>query len=266
MSKSYLKDKVVMISGASSGIGAATARAFAAEGAHLALCARRTDRLDALGPELLNAGAGPVLTYPVDVRDVAEIDSFVQATMEEFGRIDILVNNAGLARRMDPIASADEDAWNEMIDTNIKGLLAITRRVVPIMREQDGGHVINLGSTAGHSVYEGGSVYCATKHAVIAITETLRLEVADRRIRVTAISPGLVETEFSVVRFQGDQGRADAVYADMTPLTAEDIAECILFAANRPPHVNIDEMIIKPLDQASVNKVIRRPATEVKRD
>jgi NADP-dependent 3-hydroxy acid dehydrogenase YdfG len=153
-----------------------------------------------------------------------------------------------------------------MIDTNIKGLLALTRRVVPIMRDQDGGHVINLGSTAGHSVYEGGSVYCATKHAVIAITETLRLEVADRRIRVTAISPGLVETEFSVVRFQGDQERADSVYADMTPLTAEDIAECILFAANRPPHVNIDEMIIKPLDQASVNKVIRRPATDARRD
>ncbi|HMA35375.1 MAG TPA: SDR family NAD(P)-dependent oxidoreductase [Chloroflexia bacterium] len=259
-----LKNQVVMISGASSGIGQATALAFAAAGARLALCARREERLQALVPALRQAGADQVITCAADVREVAQVDNFVQAALAEFGRIDVLVNNAGLARGLDRVAAQDDeawDAWNEMIDTNVKGLLALSRRVLPAMIAQQSGHVINLCSLASHVVYEGGSVYCASKHAALAITEALRLEVADQRIRVTAISPGLVETEFSVVRFRGDQQRADAVYADMTPLTPEDIAECILFAANRPPHVNIDELIVKPLDQAGVHKVVhRRPA------
>ena len=259
MPRAYLQNQVVMITGASSGIGRATARAFAAEGARLALGARRADRLGALTPELRAAGAPAVLTHAVDVREIPQVESFIAAAMQEFGRIDILVNNAGLARGTDRVDSADEDDWNEMIDTNVKGLLALSRRVAPIMNAQEGGHIINMSSTAGHWTYEGGSVYCGTKFAVRAITETMRLELADHRIRVTAISPGLVETEFSVVRFHGDQQRADNVYANMTPLSPEDIAECILFAANRPPHVNIDEMIIKPLDQAGIHKVVRRP-------
>lgn len=254
-----LHNQIVMISGASSGIGEATARAFAAAGACLALGARRVDRLAALAPDLEAAGAPAVLTAALDVRDVVQVEAFIAATMARFGRIDILVNNAGLARGLDPVAGGDEDAWHEMIDTNIKGLLALSRRVVPILRAQASGHVINLSSIAAHVVYEGGSVYAGTKHAVRAITEALRLEVADRRIRVTAISPGMVETEFSLVRFRGDQARADSVYAGMTPLTPTDIAECIVFAANRPPHVNIDEIIIKPTDQASAHKVIRHP-------
>ncbi|HUS17490.1 MAG TPA: SDR family NAD(P)-dependent oxidoreductase [Chloroflexia bacterium] len=258
---SRLKDQVVMISGASSGIGRATALAFAAEGARLALCARRVERLTPLVAELEAAGGQRVLTFAADVRDLAALDGFVDATMDAFERIDVLVNNAGLARGTDRVDAPDEsawDAWNEMIDTNVKGLLALSRRVLPIMVGQNGGHVINLSSVAAHHAYEGGSVYAGTKHAVRAITEALRMEVAESRIRVTAISPGLVETEFSVVRYRGDQARADAVYAGMTPLTPEDIAECIVFAANRPPHVNIDERIIKPLDQAAVHKVVRR--------
>jgi 3-hydroxy acid dehydrogenase / malonic semialdehyde reductase len=259
MPRVYLQDQVVMITGASSGIGRATALAFAAEGARLALGARRADRLEALAPELRAAGARAVVTHAVDVREIPQIESFIAAAMQALGRIDILVNNAGLARGTDRVDSADEDDWNEMIDTNVKGLLALSRRVAPIMNAQEGGHIINMSSTAGHWVYEGGSVYCGTKFAVRAITETMRLELADHRIRVTAISPGLVETEFSVVRFHGDQERADNVYTNMTPLSPEDIAECIVFAANRPPHVNIDEMVIKPLDQAGIHKVVRRP-------
>jgi NADP-dependent 3-hydroxy acid dehydrogenase YdfG len=263
MARMDLRDKVVMISGASSGIGAATARAFAAEGAKLALCARRGGRLGALHQEVLTTGCPQCLVFEADVRNPAQLDGFVHAVQRTFGRIDILVNNAGLARGTDRVDSQDEstwEAWNEMIDTNVKGLLALTRRVVPIMEAQEGGHIINLSSTAAHGVYEGGSVYCGSKHAVKAITEALRLEVADHRVRVTAISPGLTETEFSVVRFRGDQDRADSVYADMTPLTAEDIADCIVFAAGRPAHVNIDEMIVKPTDQAGLHKVVRRPA------
>jgi 3-hydroxy acid dehydrogenase / malonic semialdehyde reductase len=253
---------VAVITGASSGIGRATARAFAAAGARLALSARRYDRLEALLPELTAAGAHDVAIFQCDVRDPVQVDAFVQRIVDAFGRIDILVNNAGLARGMEHLDDETPeawDAWNEMLDTNVKGLLAVTRRVVPIMQAQHGGHVINMTSTASHVIYEGGGVYSASKHAALAINDTLRVEVAEHGIRVTGISPGLVETEFSVVRFRGDQQRADNVYANMTPLTPEDIAECILFAANRPPHVNIDEIILKPLDQASVHKVIRHP-------
>ncbi|MDQ2807949.1 MAG: SDR family NAD(P)-dependent oxidoreductase [Chloroflexota bacterium] len=265
MARVDLHDQVVMISGASSGFGAATAQAFAAEGARLALCARRQDRLDDAVAMLTAAGAPRVLTYAADVRDPDQVAGFVRATLEAFGRIDILVNNAGLARRTDEIASQDAatwDAWNEMLDTNVKGLLALTRQVLPTMLAQESGHIINLSSIAAHVAYEGGSVYAGSKHAVRAITQALRLEVAERRVRVTAISPGLAETEFSVVRFGGDQARADAVYAGMTPLTAEDVADCVVFAASRPWHVNIDELILKPTDQPAVHKVIRRPVAQ----
>ncbi len=262
-SNGSLAGQVVVITGASSGIGAATARAFAATGVRLALGARRVDRLEAQAPDLTAAGAAEVATFAVDVRDPAEVDTFVGQVVDRFGRVDVLVNNAGLARgteHLDDTTPVAWDAWNEMLDTNVKGLLAVTRRVVPVMEAQGSGHVIMLTSIASHDVYEGGGVYTASKHAALAIAETLRLEVAEHGIRVTAISPGLVETEFSVVRYRGNQNAADNVYAGMTPLQGDDIAACIVFAASRPPHVNIDEMIIKPLDQASVHKVIRRPA------
>jgi 3-hydroxy acid dehydrogenase/malonic semialdehyde reductase len=265
MSESYLKDKVVMITGASSGIGEASARAFAAEGARLVLCARRYDRLVELVPALEAAGSPDVLIFQADVRDRGEVDRFVGAAQTHFGRIDILVNNAGLARGMERLDDDDPaawEAWDEMIDTNIRALLAVTQRVLPVMEAQSSGHVINLTSLASHSVYEGGGVYCATKHAALAISQTLRLEVVERGIRVTAISPGLVETEFSVVRFRGRQDRADNVYAGLTPLTAQDIADCILFAAGRPPHMNIDEIRITPQAQAAAHKVVRRPQAQ----
>lgn len=255
-----LKGKTVLISGASSGIGRACAMAFAAEGCKLALGARRIERLEEMSEGLERHGALRVFAAALDVRDPAQVDSFVEAARLDLGSIDILINNAGLARGLDQLTGNDQAlvAWQEMMDTNVMGLLYMTRKVVPLMVEQGGGHVINLTSVASHEVYEGGSVYAASKHAALAISQTLRLELLGKPIRVTAISPGLVETEFSVVRFSGDEQRASNVYAGLQPLTAEDIAECIVFAANRPPHVDIDEMIIRPLDQAAVGKVARR--------
>ncbi len=253
-----LKGKVVMISGASSGIGRATALAFAAEDCYLALGARRAERLAEMRDGLIGHGATKVYTAALDVRDPASVDAFVEASQRELGRIDILLNNAGLARGTHPVAEGDLDAWQEMMDTNVMGLLYMSRRVIPLMVQQGGGHIINLTSVASHEVYEGGSVYAASKHAALAITRTLRLELLGQPIRVTAISPGLTETEFSIVRYSGDEDKARNVYAGLQPLTPEDIAECIIFAASRPPHVDIDEMIIRPLDQAAVGKVNRR--------
>lgn len=256
-----LRDKVVLISGASSGIGRATALACAAEGAKLALGARRIERLDEMREGLERHGSPHVYTAALDVRDSTSVDNFVVAAQRELGHIDILVNNAGLARGVHQIGNDDDDAliaWQEMIETNVLGLLYLTRRVVPLMLAQGSGHVINLTSVASHEVYEGGSVYAASKHAALVISQTLRLELLGQPVRVTAISPGLVETEFSLVRFRGDADRAKNVYSGMQPLTPEDIAECIIFAANRPAHVDIDEIVIRPLDQAAVGKVARR--------
>ena len=254
-----LKGKTVMITGASSGIGRACALAFAAEGCKLALGARRVERLQEMSDGLEQHGAGRVFTAALDVRDPASVDSFVEAAHLDLGRVDILINNAGLARGTHQIIEGDLTAWQEMIETNVLGLLYVTRKVAPIMVAQGGGHIINLTSVASHEVYEGGSVYAASKHAALAISQTLRLELLGKPIRVTAISPGLTETEFSLVRFSGDEQKAKNVYAGVQPLVAEDIAECIVFAASRPPHVDIDEMIIRPIDQAAVGKVNRRP-------
>jgi len=252
-----LSGRTVLITGASAGIGAACARAFAAEGARLLLCARRAERLQELADKLRGAGHD-VLAVELDVRDGAAVAATLGGLPAEWSAIDVLVNNAGLGRGLDKLWEGSPVDWDEMVDTNVKGLLYVTRAVVPGMAERGHGHVINLGSVAGHEVYPGGAVYCATKHAVGAITRGLRMDVLGTGIRVSTVDPGMVETEFSVVRFHGDQDRANNVYRNMSPLTADDIAETVVWVASRPAHVNIDEVIIKPTDQASATMVHRK--------
>ena len=247
----------VLITGASAGIGDACARAFAAAGARLVLTARRRERLQALADELRGAHGTECHLLALDVRDAVAVDAALGALPAEWAPIDVLVNNAGLGRGLEPLFTGEPADWDEMVDTNVKGLLYVTRAVTPGMVERRRGHVINLGSVAGHEVYPGGAVYCATKHAVDAITRGLRMDLLGTGVRVSTIDPGMVVTEFSVVRFRGDRERADRIYRGMTPLTAADIAETVLWVATRPPHVNIDEIIIKPTDQASATLVHR---------
>ncbi|HEU0013584.1 MAG TPA: SDR family NAD(P)-dependent oxidoreductase [Longimicrobium sp.] len=246
----------VLITGASAGIGEACARAFAAAGARLVLTARRRERLEALGEELRGAHGAECHLLALDVRDRDTVLSTLGGLPAAWAP-DVLVNNAGLGRGVDRVPDADPGDWDEMIDTNVKGLLYATRAVTPGMVERGQGHVINLGSVAGHEVYPGGAVYCSTKHAVGAITKGLRMDLLGTGIRVSTVDPGMVETEFSIVRYHGDRERADKVYRDMTPLTPADIADTVLWVATRPPHVNIDEIIIKPTDQASATMVHR---------
>jgi 3-hydroxy acid dehydrogenase / malonic semialdehyde reductase len=247
----------VLITGASAGIGEACARAFAAAGARLVLTARRRERLEALAAELRDAHGTESHLLTLDVRDREAVAAAVAGLPAEFAAIDLLVNNAGLARGTDKVQNGDPAAWDEVVQTNVNGLLYVTRAVVPGMVERGRGHVVNLGSVAGHEVYPGGAVYCATKHAVGAITRGLRMDLLGTGLRVSTVDPGMVETEFSVVRFGGDRERADKVYRGLTPLVAADIADTVLWVATRPPHVNIDEIIIKPTDQASATLVHR---------
>jgi 3-hydroxy acid dehydrogenase / malonic semialdehyde reductase len=247
----------VLITGASAGIGEACARAFAEAGARLILTARRLDRLQALAAELAAAHGTECHLLAMDVRDRDGVAAGIAALPVEWAAVDVLVNNAGLARGTEKVPAGDPAEWDEVIGTNVNGLLYVTRAVTPGMVERGRGHVINLGSTAGHEVYPGGAVYCATKHAVGAITKGLRMDLLGTGIRVSTVDPGMVETNFSVVRFRGDQERADGVYRGMTPLTPADIAETVLWIATRPPHVNVDEVIIKPTDQASATLVHR---------
>ncbi|HEX2095546.1 MAG TPA: SDR family NAD(P)-dependent oxidoreductase [Longimicrobiaceae bacterium] len=253
-----LAGRTVFITGASAGIGAACARAFAGAGARLLLAARRTDRLHTLADELRDAHGTESYLVELDVRSAEAVAATVEGLPPEWAEIEVLVNNAGLGRGMDRVQEGSREGWDEMIDTNVKGLLYVTRAVLPGMVRREGGHVVNIGSVAGHEVYPGGAVYCATKHAVGAITRGLRMDLLGTGVRVSTVDPGLVETEFSVVRFHGDRERADRVYAGMAPLTADDIADAVLWCATRPPHVNIDEIIIKPTDQASATLVHRR--------
>jgi serine 3-dehydrogenase len=248
----------VLITGASAGIGAACARAFAAAGARPILAARRGDRLEELAGELRAAHGTETHLITLDVRDAGVVAHAFGDLPDEWSEIDVLVNNAGLSRGLEPIQDGEMRDWEEMIDTNIKGLLYATRSIVPGMVERGRGHVINIGSTAGHEVYPGGAVYCATKHAENAITQGLRIDLLDTDVRVTTVDPGMVETNFSVVRFHGDRDRAAKVYEGMTPLTPDDVADAVLWCATRPPHVNIDEVIMKPTDQASSTRVRRR--------
>ncbi len=252
-----IKQKSVLVTGASAGIGLATARAFASEGCRLILAARRIEKIKKLAGELTAQYGIDVLALQLDVKDRNAVFSAIGSLPEEWKKIDILVNNAGLGKGLSPIHEGDVDGWEEMIDTNVKGLLYVTKAVVPGMIANGGGHIINLGSVAGREVYPNGNVYCATKFSVFALSKALRLELYDKNIRTTTIDPGMVETEFSVVRFNGDVERANNVYKGFSPLKPEDIAETIVFCATRPPHVNITEMVIYPTEQANTTTVKR---------
>jgi len=246
-----LKGKVVLITGASSGIGRATAFAFAGAGARLLLCARRVKVLEEMEAPLMKAGAAAVKFFHLDVRERAAVESAVANLPAEWSVIDVLVNNAGLSRGFTKLYEDDPENWEEMIDTNVKGLLYVTRAVVPGMVAHGAGHVINLGSTAGHMTYANGAVYCATKAAEKVISEGLKIDLIGTAVRVTSVDPGMAETEFSKVRFRGDEERAAKVYERITPLTAEDIADAILWAATRPAHVNIHNIVLTTIDQAN---------------
>jgi serine 3-dehydrogenase len=253
-----LKNKIVFITGASSGIGRASAFAFASEGANLILAARRTERLKELERDLVDKFSIKVLTIHLDVRKQADVKKAVASFKDEWRNIDILLNNAGLARGLGKIYEGDITQWDEMIDTNVKGLLYVSREVIPLMVARLQGHVINIGSIAGHEVYPNGNVYNASKFAVKGLSKAMRLDLYDKNVRVTSVDPGMVNTEFSEVRFSGDREKAKKVYEGVAPLTAEDIADTILWCALRPAHVNINEVIITPVAQGSATLVHRK--------
>jgi 3-hydroxy acid dehydrogenase/malonic semialdehyde reductase len=246
-----LKDKVVFITGASGGIGAATAMAFAGEGARLLLAARRAGKLAETASRALERGAAAVQSIDLDVRGRHAVQRAIDELPAEWAEIDVLVNNAGLSRGMEKLYTGKIEDWEEMIDTNIKGLLYVARAVVPGMVVRGRGHVVNLGSMAGEMVYPNGAVYCGTKAAAHAINDGLREDLLGTPVRVTSVDPGMVATDFSLVRFHGDAGRAEKVYKGITPLTAEDIADVILWAVTRPDHVNIARVSLSSLNQAN---------------
>ena len=260
-----LKNKWVLITGASSGFGAAAARAFGAEGSRLLLGARRVARLKEVAAEAQKAGAAEAHSHALDVASTSSVNAFVnwargkiQNQKSKIGNLDVLINNAGGAHGLDTVAEGKDEDWEAMFQANVLGLLRMTRAVLPLMLNKPGGSIINIGSIAGRVAYEGGAVYCAAKAAERKITEALRLELNGTGIRVGTIDPGLAETEFSLVRFKGDAGRAKRVYEGINPLTAGDVAETMIWVASRPPHVNIDDLLIKPVDQAAIHKIYRR--------
>jgi NADP-dependent 3-hydroxy acid dehydrogenase YdfG len=246
-----MKGKIVFVTGSSSGIGAATAMEFARHGAKLVLCARRLDRLQAMDAELRDAGAEDLLLLEMDVRDREAVKRALGELPEAWRSIDVLVNNAGLSRGLTKLYEDNIENWEEMIDTNVKGLLYVTRAIVPGMVERNHGHVINLGSIAGHMAYANGSVYCATKAAERFISDGLRIDLNGTALRVTSIDPGMVETDFSKVRFRGNDERAAKTYQNIDPLKAEDIADAIVWAATRPTHVSIQSIVLTPTAQAN---------------
>jgi 3-hydroxy acid dehydrogenase / malonic semialdehyde reductase len=252
-----MNNSIVFISGASSGIGHSCARKFAEAGARLILVARRKERLKKLALELKKQFQTDSYFAKVDVRDRAAVTKFVQKLPVKWQHIDILINNAGLSRGLQKLHEGQVEDWEEMIDTNVKGLLYVSRALIPGMVDRKKGTIVNIGSIAGHDVYPGGNVYCATKHAVDALTKGMRMDLVDTPIRVCTIDPGLVETEFSEVRFHGDKVRAKKTYQNMMPLTPEDIADAVFYAASRPAHVQIAEMIVMPTAQASTTLVHR---------
>ena len=259
--KSSLQNKWVLITGASSGFGAAAARAFGAEGAQLLLGARRVDRLEKIAAEAGKAGAGEAHFHFLDVAKTASVEEFVFWAREKIGRrqnLHVLINNAGGAHGLEPIAQGRDADWEAMIQSNVLGILRMTRAALPLLPRDAGASILNIGSVAGHAAYEGAAVYCAARAGELQITRALRLELLGTGIRVGTVDPGLAETEFSLVRFKGDAVAAKKVYEGTNPLTAEDIAEILVWVASRPPHVNIDELIVKPVDQAAIGKVFRR--------
>ena len=267
MFPSPLKDKWILITGASSGFGAAAARAFGTEGARLLLGARRVDRLQQVAAEARQAGAPEAHFHALDVSQTPSVDAFVAWASQTLrtphsahGALHVLINNAGGAHGLDTVAQGKDEDWETMLQTNVLGILRMTRAALPLMLNNPGSSIINIGSVAGHTAYEGGAAYCAAKAGELQITRALRLELNGTGIRVSTVDPGLAATEFSLVRFKGDAARAKKLYEGTQPLTAEDIAEILVWVASRPPHVNIDEVLVKPTDQAAMHKVHRRPA------
>lgn len=250
--------KIALITGATSGIGKATAQILASNGYDLIITGRRGELLNELSASIRNETDAEVLSLCFDVRDLSQVEKEVDSLTGKWENIDLLINNAGLAVGLGPVHSGVVDDWDRMIDTNVKGLLYISRLISARMVAKGSGHIINLSSIAGHEAYPNGAAYCASKHAVQAITKAMRIELLPFGIKVGSISPGMVNTEFSEVRFKGDKERADNVYKGLTPLYALDIAESILFMVTRPKHVNIDELLIMPTDQASARDFRRR--------
>ena len=253
-----LSKKIVFITGASSGIGLACAKEFAKAGANLILTARRKERIEKLAAELKEQYRVDALSMQLDVRNRADVQSLISQLPSAWQNIEILINNAGLARGFDKLHEGSVDDWEEMIDTNVKGLLYVSRAIIPGMVARGSGTIINIGSIAGHEVYQKGNVYCATKFAVDALTRGLRMDLVDTPLRVCTVDPGLVETEFSLVRYHGDIDRAKKPYENITPLTAEDVADAVLFCATRPPHVQIAEIILLATAQASTTVFHRK--------
>lgn len=253
-----LENQIILITGASSGIGTACARIFAGAGAKLILAARRLERLQQLADTLVKEFGIEIHLLQLDVRDRNAVEEAISTLPSAWSDIDILINNAGLSRGLDKLHEGSFQDWEDMIDTNVKGLLYVSRYVIPGMVSRDRGHVVNLGSIAGHQTYPGGNVYCATKAAVRAISEGLKQDLLGTRVRVTSVDPGMVETEFSNVRFHGDAERANKVYQGVKPLTADDVADVIFFCVTRSPHININEVVLMPVDQASATLVNRR--------
>ena len=253
-----LEGRWALVTGATSGFGLATARAIASLGCHVAVTGRREDRLSAVAAEIRDRHKVETVALRFDVRDLAQVRSALEGAPGLLGKLDVLVNNAGLALALDPIQGGNPADWDQMIDTNVKGLLYVTRSVLPGMVERGRGHVVNVGSVAGHQTYAGGAVYSATKYAVRAITDAMRYDVLGKGVRVSNVEPGLAETEFSEVRFKGDRARAKTVYEGLKPLLAEDVADAVVWCITRPEHVNVQSVLIMPTDQASAHAVNRK--------
>jgi NADP-dependent 3-hydroxy acid dehydrogenase YdfG len=253
-----LAGKWVLITGASSGFGAAAARSFGAQRCNLLLGARRVDRLEAVAADALKAGANQAHFHPMDVTRTPSVEDFVKWAREKTSAVDVLINNAGGAHGLQSVATGRDEDWETTLQTNVLGVLRVTRAVLPMVPKDAGSSIINIGSVAGRFAYEGGADYCAAKAGELKITQVLRLELNGTGIRISSIDPGMAHTEFSAVRFKGDMAKAAKVYEGVNPLVAEDVAETLVWVASRPEHVNIDELVIKSVDQAATFKVFRR--------
>jgi serine 3-dehydrogenase len=255
-----LANKWTLITGASAGFGAAAARAFAREGCNLLLGARRVNRLEEVAAECRKLGAPSAHVHSLDVASTTSANGFAEWTRTLTSKVDVLINNAGGAHGLDTVANGKDEDWDAMVQSNFLGVMRVTRAILPLMLNNPGSYILNIGSVAGIVAYEGGSVYCGVKAAELMITRALRLELCGTGVRVGSVDPGMAETEFSMVRFKGDKARSDKVYEGVEPLTAEDVAELLVFCASRPPHVCIDQLLVKCTDQAAIHKVHRRTA------